>query len=288
MNESTTCATGALRSLYRHPTQRVLAGVAGGIADWLGWDVVVVRLLWVVLFFATSGAALPVYIVLALLLPTGTQIEGPVRRAPIHFGMQASKPLALVLIGLGLLWLLSNLGILPGLATAFFAVVRVAFWPLLLIFVGWRILLALGVRLPSGNLGEQVGEWSRSAAAWGAKTSAETGAVMGEHFDSARSASATVSSTATLTRSSSDRILAGVCGGIARRYQIDPAIVRLLWAMVSLATMGLGVLAYVAAALLLPVEGGASTVASATPAAPAAPTDDTQEIAIQRDETVSL
>lgn len=317
MNESTTATNGALRTLYRHPTQRVLAGVAGGIADWLGWDVVVVRLLWVVLFFATSGAAVPVYIVLALLLPTGTQIDGPVRRAPIHFGMHASKPLALVLIGVGLLWLLSNLGILPGLASAFFSVVRVAFWPLLLIFVGWRILLALGVRFNSGKTAEQVEGWSRSAAAWGA----ETGAKMGEYFNTSQertsyaatdasqitsqststdpegAASSRAMSAVSLTRSSNDRILAGVCGGIARRYQMDPSIVRLLWAMVSLATLGLGVLAYVAAAMLLPVEGAASTPSASAqasaqasvPASAAATSDDgTQEIAIQRDETLTL
>lgn len=276
MNESaTTAQQDGLRTLYRHPTQRVLAGVCGGIADWLGWDVVVVRLLWVALFFATSGAALPVYIVLALFLPAGTQSDGAVRRAPIHCGLHASKPLALILIGAGVLWLLSNLGVLPGLAHGFFAVVRVAFWPLLLIFVGWRILLALGVRFDGGDLGRQVEGWSRSAAAWGA----EAGEQVRKEVNQTQKGAGGV----TLTRSKRDRILAGVCGGIAQRYQIDPALVRLLWAMVSLATLGLGLLAYVAAALLLPVEGAPQATAPATSA-----NGETQEIAIERDETLTL
>lgn len=42
-----------------------------------------------------------------------------------------------------------------------------------------------------------------------------------------------------LYRSTSDKMLAGVCGGIAQRYGWDPTIVRL-------AVVGLGIIAHVA------------------------------------------
>jgi len=58
-----------------------------------------------------------------------------------------------------------------------------------------------------------------------------------------------------LTRSTEDRVLAGVCGGIARRYGIDVAIVRVATVVLALA-VGFGVIAYLAAVLLVPGEDG--------------------------------
>src|SRR3954469_11466819 len=56
-----------------------------------------------------------------------------------------------------------------------------------------------------------------------------------------------------LYRSSSDKVIAGVCGGIARYFGIDTAIVRIV--AVALAVFGgAGVLLYLAALLLMPSE----------------------------------
>jgi len=54
-----------------------------------------------------------------------------------------------------------------------------------------------------------------------------------------------------LYRSGKDKILGGVCGGIAEYFNIDPTIVRLLWAFVSLA-WGSGLLLYIIAWLVIP------------------------------------
>jgi len=55
-----------------------------------------------------------------------------------------------------------------------------------------------------------------------------------------------------LTRSRSDRMLAGVAGGIADTYGFDPALVRLGFVVLALATFGTGVIAYVVAWLVVP------------------------------------
>src|SRR4051794_1630213 len=57
-----------------------------------------------------------------------------------------------------------------------------------------------------------------------------------------------------LTRSRSDRVLGGVCGGLAAYFRIDPIIVRLGAVLLVLAG-GAGVLLYLAAVLLVPAEG---------------------------------
>ncbi|MCP4164449.1 MAG: PspC domain-containing protein [Chloroflexi bacterium] len=55
-------------------------------------------------------------------------------------------------------------------------------------------------------------------------------------------------------RTSDDRILLGVCGGLARTLNIDPAIVRILWALFSIGSMGTGVILYVLLAIVLPED----------------------------------
>ena len=55
-------------------------------------------------------------------------------------------------------------------------------------------------------------------------------------------------------RSKKDRMIAGVCAGIANYFKIDPAIVRLLWVLASLASIGLGILVYVVLIFVLPEE----------------------------------
>jgi phage shock protein PspC (stress-responsive transcriptional regulator) len=64
-----------------------------------------------------------------------------------------------------------------------------------------------------------------------------------------------------LTRSRDDRVVAGVCGGFARYFNIDPVFVRI--GAVALAFVGgAGLLLYLAALLLMPSDEGNSVVAS--------------------------
>ena len=56
--------------LHRSRTHKMIAGVCGGIAEWLGWDPTVVRILYVVV--SVLSAAFPgiiVYVVLWILMP---------------------------------------------------------------------------------------------------------------------------------------------------------------------------------------------------------------------------
>jgi len=54
-----------------------------------------------------------------------------------------------------------------------------------------------------------------------------------------------------LTRSKKERIIAGVCGGIAEYFDIDPTIVRLGLVLVTLMG-GAGILAYIIAWIIIP------------------------------------
>ena len=57
-----------------------------------------------------------------------------------------------------------------------------------------------------------------------------------------------------LYRSKSNKMIAGVCGGIGEYFKIDPTLVRLLWLLISLISAGGGVVAYILAWIIGPQE----------------------------------
>lgn len=57
-----------------------------------------------------------------------------------------------------------------------------------------------------------------------------------------------------LTRSSSDKKIAGVCGGIAKFLGLDPTLVRLAYALLTIFTAFAGVLIYIIMMLIVPEE----------------------------------
>lgn len=54
-----------------------------------------------------------------------------------------------------------------------------------------------------------------------------------------------------LYKSDENKMLCGVCGGIAEYFGIDPTIVRLLWVLFCILG-GSGILAYIIAAVIIP------------------------------------
>lgn len=55
-----------------------------------------------------------------------------------------------------------------------------------------------------------------------------------------------------LYRSRKNRIFGGVCGGIGEYFNIDPTIVRLIWALLTIASFGTGILLYLIAWFIIP------------------------------------
>ncbi|EJG06214.1 phage shock protein C, PspC [Methanofollis liminatans DSM 4140] len=58
-----------------------------------------------------------------------------------------------------------------------------------------------------------------------------------------------------LVRPRDDRVVAGVCSGIARYLDIDPVVVRLIWVILSMiGFVFTGIVVYLAAWLIIPEE----------------------------------
>jgi len=55
-----------------------------------------------------------------------------------------------------------------------------------------------------------------------------------------------------LLRSKKNRMIAGVCGGIGEYLGIDPTVIRLLWVLFTLISLGAGIIAYIIAWIIIP------------------------------------
>lgn len=53
-----------------------------------------------------------------------------------------------------------------------------------------------------------------------------------------------------LYRNTSNKLIAGVCSGLAEYINIDPTIIRVIWALIGLT--GTGIVAYLVCALIIP------------------------------------
>ncbi|QQY79111.1 phage shock protein C (PspC) family protein [Keratinibaculum paraultunense] len=58
-----------------------------------------------------------------------------------------------------------------------------------------------------------------------------------------------------LYRSKENRMICGVCGGIAEYLNVDPTVVRLIWVLFSVFTAIFGgIIAYIIACIIIPEE----------------------------------
>lgn len=61
-----------------------------------------------------------------------------------------------------------------------------------------------------------------------------------------------------LYRSRTDRIIAGVCGGLGQYLGVDPTFLRIAFAVLAIVSLGTTILLYLAMALIIPLEPASS------------------------------
>ena len=119
--------------LMRSETDKMIAGVCGGLAAYLGVDPVLVRLAFVILLLA-SGIGLAIYVILWLVMPTPSRIQPEIRvmsdtdfddPAAYKTRFSPAATVGVLLILFGAFFLLSQFGGMPGFV-----------WPLILIAGG--------------------------------------------------------------------------------------------------------------------------------------------------------
>ena len=228
--------------LYRHPEEKLIGGVCGGLGDCFGIDPIFVRIMWVGLTLGTAGAGLFAYAALWLLLPVGTAQAGLHAPAALELNERNVGRAGLLLVLGGGLWLLGNLGILPALWSVFWFVMRLLFWPVLLIGTGLLL------------LNNQKAWRSRVMGARARMKDGKTRAASSLNSESVKNGLRRAKSSIPLKRNREDRMVFGVCGGIGKAIGLDANLVRLIWVAFAIGSLGTGVLVYVLIGWLLPEE----------------------------------
>lgn len=274
-----------MKRLCRSETQRVIAGVCGGVGTYFGIDPVLVRLAWV---FATlmGGAGILAYILAMIVIPSERRArmrEGAPPPPPQPPPPQEPPPS-------------STGGPMPPPAgedspPASFSRAASAGWtregeaPSRARMLAGIILLVAGFVWVTGSLPlprldflnleiwndlPWRGFWSREPLGLSLIPAvvAVLFIVTGLYliFLYARQARDDLWNPRWIRRSREDRRIAGVCGGIARHFQLDPTLVRLGWIFGTIFAH-VGVLLYLVLAIVLPLA----------PDAAAAPTRSSEE-----------
>jgi len=55
-----------------------------------------------------------------------------------------------------------------------------------------------------------------------------------------------------LYRSKKGRVMGGVCAGLGEHLDVDPTVIRLVWVVGTLLSLGVGILAYLIAWIIVP------------------------------------
>ncbi len=229
--EGTAKEIATKKRLYRSSTDRAVAGVAGGLGEFLGVDPGIVRVVWLIASMVTLGIALLPYALLAWAVPKEPPEYAAIKITPRGglWPLLKGNPLVLwggLLLLIGIVLLLSNLGVLPWRVDTLWRTMTSVLAPALLIGVGLYLVLVFLGRAPDLRRVAQAGGDLRRRG-----------------------------SELPLRRSRFDRQLAGVCGGIAAHFDIDSLVVRIAWVLLTFVTGGvIGIALYAAAALVVPME----------------------------------
>ena len=57
-----------------------------------------------------------------------------------------------------------------------------------------------------------------------------------------------------LYRSKKERILGGVCAGLGEHLDVDPSVIRLIWAVITVLSLGMGIIIYILAWIFIPEQ----------------------------------
>jgi phage shock protein C len=217
------------RRLYKSRRVRMIDGVCGGISEYFGVDVTIIRLIFVLLVLM-GGTGLLVYIAAMILMPTNPDFMSMPEAAAPRAGDRRFWGVLLILIGATVLFM--NLGWLAGFD--WWSISGSVVLPIFMIAAGIFVIFTMRSR-------------DRQPAA--------TGAAPAEAGDGTAAHAATpAAEMKVLRRSIRNRKLFGVCGGLGDYFSIDPTIVRLIAVALVFASFGWVLLIYIALGILMPEE----------------------------------
>lgn len=204
-----------MKKLYRSKTDRMIAGVCGGLAQYFGIDSNLIRFLFLISIFI-NGLGIIIYIAALFIVPE-EKVEGEEEKSKEktkEFWQQykSIKFWGYLFIFAGLLILLKASGLFQ------FMIFQYLSWGIVL----GLLLIALGFYLLYKKDSEETIEQ-------------ELEKVKRSYY-----------------KKSEGKIIAGVCAGLAETLKMDVSLMRILWVLLAIFSSGLFILIYLILAIFLP------------------------------------
>lgn len=192
------------RHLYRSKSNRFIAGVCGGIADYFQTDANIVRIIFIILSF-TGGVGIILYIAGLIILPENLDENEVAPRK-----VSNSLIFGFILIAVGGFLLLREIGMFHYFQVFDFSLLTV--WGIILIAAGIFLLFQSKKGPATTEIEENIeGEINQKR----------------------------------IYRSRRDKMLAGICGGLGKYFDIDSSLIRIGWVLATFFSVGVGILVYV-------------------------------------------
>jgi len=229
------------KRIYRSQSDKVIGGVCGGLAEYVNIDALIVRIIWAVAFFV-GGVGFVAYIACWIIIP-----ENPsgAKDAEKYKGKSNNSTLlwGFVLIFIGACFLLREF-------TWFdFHPFHWTWHRFDLLLPVALILMGVIYLFKMSKSDKQTSEVKKKQTS-GGKTMANK-----------------------LIRSVKDKMIGGVCGGLAEHFNIDPSLVRVGFVLVTFASgIVFGVIAYIVMMIIIPEETAIEASATAAKTTAAKPT----------------
>ncbi len=231
---------GESRRFYKSRRDKMLDGVCGGLSEYLGIDPTLVRILWFLSVFV-NGLGIIAYLLAMIFVPVNPAHknlkEDEKRKNNVHLFW------GVVLIVFGLFFLYRHWSVryywdFPSRFPfwQWWNISWGSFWALGLIFLGIAYIVYV---LRREKEGEGKSEQNKPQKATTRRK---------------------------FYRTPDDKVLGGVCGGIARYFNADPTLIRIGFAVFALITdVFLWILIYVILFFILPKESTEETVTGSKP-----------------------
>ena len=220
------------KRIHRSKIDRIIAGVCGGVAEYFDIDATIVRVIWLFTFFF-GGFGVLLYLACLVIMKENPEQNASDQKKPQNTGLFWG--IALVLFGFSLIssnWHWRFFHFRPFhwnlFNPWFFNWDR--FWPVVIILLGLFYLIYV---LKQNKEGEDTASAPKSK----------------------------------LFRSRNEKVIGGVCGGIAKNLHVDPVFVRIGWVILTLFTkIFLGIIVYILWMVIVSEEPVVEKVSSGEPA----------------------
>jgi len=225
--------TNQQRRLYRSQTNKVIAGVCGGLGEYFNIDVTVIRLVWILLTLL-GGTGVIAYILAYFIIPAKQNVPNETTPLQNH-DFTAVRIFGILFVGAGVVILLDNLEIL-----SFYR-----WWHISWEFVFPGLLILTGIYFLSKR--ENI---STSQQAQEPSITAEASSQ-----DQTQTAASSLSEQPKMKmfrRSITDKKLFGICGGAGEYFNVDPTLIRIAYVIFTVLSGGAGILIYLLMYLVIP------------------------------------